>query len=831
MAELTALRYGHVTITPVGDLPVPADLLLEPSQVATVRIQVTGLHRAGRLIFEPIFDLIEMLPLDSTVGSLTLRTRGQGPAGNRKICMDLCLAVLGGDTAVGEIEQLAAYAHAAFGSDLSLFRVAPVDDDDLDWPVAGTVTLVRQPTFDTPAGPLPLRFTAGAPAGREKLLRALLAAEDQIDVIVTIQPTRLRNDEHTRVTDLHEQLTGLRERPELPSATRLVDGYPLERLIAAATDTLASYRTQTWMTQIAVVEANARTETTRRAIGRAIGGNFDTRDGGGIRQVANPSSFLAGGFDLVPVKHPDRLLHAARYGQIDQHTYRELTDVATAGELRNLIVWPSGVEGPVPGLDDWEPADTNTDIPASGPGDLIVGTTASGQPVPVPWRVATQHVLHVGTTGAGKSASLLNIGQQAIHDGRGLIVIDSNDDLLRLLATEAHAAGRPVVIIDGASGQFDRVNLVAGDTPEEIDARVYAVIEGSTAGLPTEMYGPVGRRFLEGACRMLARLGLPFSNLSDYATDPALAGKHAKQVGEGWATQFANEISMRKPEDRAELIGWVDAKIAHLRRQVTTDTFLSQASTVDLFAALDAGVVVLINPGEDQSQSRVVAGMVFAYLDRWARTRDAMSSETLVLLDEAQNIAGPLLTRSLTEWRKRAMSLHLATTTLGLLDVSADAAIANTSTIVAFRNRGRTGQTIAGLFDLDAGRLGRLPNLTAYVVSAEMTEPVKVTVPTRPATPERYPDGVVDVIDRRKRVASEWSAPDEDELDETVADMLDRALLLLRDESNADADPARDYDVSQLNGRGDDSEPLMNLDEILDEWPLLSAEFGDQDPF
>jgi len=758
-----------VRTCPTDGLPLPPGLLVMPEQIAMVRLQVTGMHPGRPVMFEPLIDVAEMLPFEATVGSLTVRVsvRERRSRGGRAVSLEARVAVVGDRTAGLEAARLGSYLETAYGTDRSVFELAASDADE-DWPDGGTVTLVRQPALSTAAGSVPIRFAPGPRLGRDRLLRGMLAASGDLDVIVTLQPSQLSDDERAQLLGVRSGLLALRDRPDTPSPMQVVDGYPLERLIATATDAAVSYSTSSWITQIVIVESGPSSEVTRRVIGQAIAGSYDTIDGPGQRTVANPSSFIAGGFELIPIRDARLLLTAARVGQVAQHAHRSISDLVTGGEITNLLCWPTGNDGPVPGIAlNPPPAEQTRPL---APGDLVVGLLRDdGRPVGISRLEATQHLLYLGASGSGKSAALRSAVDQAIAAGRAAVVVDANDDLARLAAHAAAEAGREVVVLDVATGSGDRVNLWSGGTDEEIDDLAYAVIEGAVADLPPEFYGPMGRKFLEPATRVCARLELPLSTISRYGTDPRLARAHAEEIGEDWALQWAAELAGRSETERVELSTFVDSKLSGLQRRVVAETLLSQRPTTTLTGVLDRGGVLIINPGPDPTSARTVTGVALSRLDRWVRTRSARSAPVDVVVDEAQNAVGAMLNRCATEWRKRNVSLHIAVTTLGMLGSSADAAIANTSTTLLFRNRGGTAQMLAGLFGLDPGDISRLANLTCFVVTPTVTEPVLVDVPERPATPDSYPAVVVDGVDLRRRRADgcaralvlELDAPDQ----------------------------------------------------------------------
>jgi hypothetical protein len=749
---LNDLTCPVATAVPNG-LPVPPALLAPPEQVATVRLKVTVMHTGRPVLIEPLIDVAEMLPRESTVGSLTIRVSGRRDGSDRRIGLEARVSVIGDANAVLEADRLGSYLQAAYATNLSVFDLAADVPDD-GWPDTGTVTLVRQQVVQTRAGEVPIRFAPGPRLGRDRLLRAVLAANSDIDVIITVQPTHLSDSERSRLLDVQAGLLALRDRTDQPAPTRIVDGYPLERLIATVTDAAASYATSSWIAQTVIVENGASSEVTRRVIGQAIAGSYDTADGPGQRTVANPSSFISGGFELIPVRNPASMLDAARLGQLVQHDHRSISDLVTAGEIPNLMCWPTGNDGPIPGIAQNMPG--LDQIRSVREGDLIIGHVADdGRPVPLSRPEATQHALYVGATGAGKSAALHSSVSQAIAAGRGVVVFDANDDLARLAAHAAVAAGRETVLVDLASGSGDRVCLWAGATDEEIDDLAYAVIEGAVADIPTEFYGPMGRKFLEPAARVCARLGLPLSTISEYGTNTKLAREHAARVGEKWAIQWAAELSGRSPHEQVELGSFISSKLSGLCREVVSDTLLSPRPTTSLRSVLERGGVVIINPGPDPSTARIVTGVLLAYLDRWARTRTATSSPVDVIVDEGQNAAGAMLTRCLTEWRKRNLSLHIAATTLGMFARSADAAIANTSTTLLFRNRGATANALGALFDLDPADISKLPNLACFAVTPTVIEPVLLDIAPRPATPDRYPDLLTEEMAVRSRVADE----------------------------------------------------------------------------
>jgi len=332
--------------------------------------------------------------------------------------------------------------------------------------------------------------------------------------------------------------------------------------------------------------------------------------------------------------------------------------------------------------------------------------------LPVPFRVPDamrfEHCHIIGGTGHGKTQLLQRLIHddlvKAVEDGRSVVVIDSQGDLIqKLLRLELFSP-------DAEAGLADRLVLV-----DPSDIEFPAALNLFDAHLDrTEGYSAVDReRVLNGVVelyetffgamlgaeltqkqgvifRYLARLmitipGATLHTLMQVMEDGAPFKLHMDQLQGSarhfFATEFfAPSFSATKKQILRRLWGV-------LSTPAFERMFMQRENKLDLYAAMNAGKIILVSTAKDllkQDGSALLGRFFIAMIAQAALERSAIPADqrtpTFVYIDEAQEYFGDDVETILNQARKYRVGLTLAHQTLDQLSPRLRAALhANTS--------------------------------------------------------------------------------------------------------------------------------------------------------
>lgn len=388
-------------------------------------------------------------------------------------------------------------------------------------------------------------------------------------------------------------------------------------------------------------------------------------------------------------------------------------------------------------------ASAGSRVIVSEPGGLAIGNTPSGNLLRLAAADRARHLYVLGGTGAGKSTFLLNLIDQDMRNGEGVIVLDPHGDLAEDAAALARRVRPADLIYCDASdphGNF-RLDILAGPGPDAVLRRSYAanaLIRILTrvlyAGIP-EAFGPVFESYFRNALMLLMDAGGPDATLLDFEAifaDAKFRNALLDRCSDPKVRQFWREIAGVVTHDEMRLQNiapYITCKLA----QFTGNPLLSRilcdpGPRLDLAAAMDQRRIVIIRMPKGligQSEAELLAALVVMRIGQagMARASQARLSRTPVRLyiDEVQTCAGEGLSELLAESRKFGLSLVLANQSLGQMDGrgrqpnTSDAALANAANLVVFRLGAPDAARIAPWFEPEASwrDLCRLPDFHA----------------------------------------------------------------------------------------------------------------------
>lgn len=353
--------------------------------------------------------------------------------------------------------------------------------------------------------------------------------------------------------------------------------------------------------------------------------------------------------------------------------------VLTAPELAALWHLPS--EGPPQLRIVRSPALPPPQGTEQGVRALGLSTWSNGaRPVGLSIPDSRSHLHLLGSTGTGKTTTMLNLAAQDIAAGRGVGVLDPKGDLVRgLLGRIPPERISDVVLISpddtGHSVGINPLELWPGEDRYLVADNVLAIFRR----IYERFWGPRTDDVLK--CALLTLLARPNCTLAQV---PLLLSDEAfrRQALEGLSDRigldpFWDEYERLTASQRAEMVGPVLNKLRDFLVRPRLRRILCQArSTVDLREVLDSGKIVLadlsVGRWGDMTASLVgsflVARIWQAVLARSAREEESRP-DFFLFVDEFQHFLGSASSFSsvLAEARSLRLSLTVANQHLGQL--------------------------------------------------------------------------------------------------------------------------------------------------------------------
>ncbi|MFV0434103.1 MAG: type IV secretory system conjugative DNA transfer family protein [Leucobacter sp.] len=319
-------------------------------------------------------------------------------------------------------------------------------------------------------------------------------------------------------------------------------------------------------------------------------------------------------------------------------------------ELAALIAWPlsESAENTLPGHPGTHPRLLPPPERLASTRRPFAVTTAPGEPVRfgISARDSLQHTLLMGPTGSGKSVAMLAQVENAMLDGRGLLLIDPKTDLVNdVLARVPEHRRRDVVVIDPTSSRPIGMNPLQGDG-RSAELRADAIL-AVFRDLFADSWGPRTQDILTASLLLLARQkGATLTMLPALLTDERFRRKMLRGVEDklGLGTFWAGYEAMSDVQ-RAQVIAPVMNKIRAFLLRPSLRAVLGQAEPVfqlnDIFTKRRI-VLVSLNKGLIGAESaRLLGALIVSQLWPLTLARAGLPANrrhvVSVFIDEVQD--------------------------------------------------------------------------------------------------------------------------------------------------------------------------------------------------
>lgn len=339
----------------------------------------------------------------------------------------------------------------------------------------------------------------------------------------------------------------------------------------------------------------------------------------------------------------------------------------------------------------------------SGPGATI--GTVGGKPLILPHAHLASHMLVVGGSGTGKSASLLKILQQDAMHGLGIGLIDPHGETADRLVELIPASRRDdIVWVDVDDPEYSvAINPMEG-TKEQPELRPYVagqllhLIKNN--GETTNSWGPAAENHLKH-CLLLAMCHPSGGTICD-------AAKLLED--DGWADYLLSKTKDESIQNHFKLWRrtegehgygswrpWLLSRLHPFTKSLALRRFLQRPSTLKLGEAMDQRRILIFRLGKatlSELECQLLGTTLLLEFQRaaFARARQpaAQRAPFRLVVDEFHNFASDATPSLFREARKYNLGLVAATQSLGSLmrpTVASlkDAVLASTATKVCFR--------------------------------------------------------------------------------------------------------------------------------------------------
>ena len=339
-----------------------------------------------------------------------------------------------------------------------------------------------------------------------------------------------------------------------------------------------------------------------------------------------------------------------------------------------------------------------------------LGIDAAGNPVSLQLHERLRQIAVLGKTGMGKSTLLRSIVAQDIARGDGVLLIDPHGTLAEeCLALVPPTRRNQVCFFDLSDGEFPiAFNLFADVHPDDREL----LAEGIVSAMYTiwgDSWGPQLERILRNTLIVLLDSpGTSFLHIPRFLTDPEFRARVVGRAKNPVARAFFEGQFASWPQDFIETsISPVLNKVEAFAVNRKIRNVLGQARAKLHFEhALRHGRIVIAKLAKGSVGDKPAFLMGSLLLARalaaiMARERDPADRRPFhIVIDEAQNFGSGVITTLLTDARKFAASVVVATQFLDRLENEArQAVLGSTETLVCFRLGPDDARHLAPLFD------------------------------------------------------------------------------------------------------------------------------------
>ncbi|MBI1300069.1 MAG: DUF853 family protein [Alphaproteobacteria bacterium] len=366
--------------------------------------------------------------------------------------------------------------------------------------------------------------------------------------------------------------------------------------------------------------------------------------------------------------------------------------------------------------------------PADQSNGSLIGADRFGKSVILKDEDANQHVLVLGTTGAGKTVTISNIVESAIHRGLPLIYVDGKGDydLARKVEAYAHAYSRPVWVFGmrGESVCYDP--LASGGYTSKKD-RIIELREWSE-----EHYKKLAEGYLQAVFKVMDALRLPsdlitLSQHLDLKKLKALVREHEKSLhnAQDLMDMLNTQDKASKAIDSlvAEIQNFTQSEIGHLFQAKDNQDVLTLEKVIKNNGIAYFCLPALEFPSMSQTLGRLIINDLKATMGQFLVQHQR--PKLYAIFDEFSVFAGEQVLNVIN--MGRSAGIHAVLSTQSLSDIASgrkenadhfiNQAVGNCNTFIMHRqNSPEDAETLASI-------IGTRPSLeyTAQISQQEAT--------------------------------------------------------------------------------------------------------------
>lgn len=397
---------------------------------------------------------------------------------------------------------------------------------------------------------------------------------------------------------------------------------------------------------------------------------------------------------------------------------------------------------------------------------LYIGT-AGGEYVGIPGRDRLEHVFSVGSTGSGKTSTLIPGFIQDAQAGRGAAYFDIHGRTAPLLL-DYISRSRQVAYLDASDFNFPfAYNRLHNIAPEHW----HLVIDSLMSSFKHVWGDSWGERMDYILCNCLRTL-LPLRtatlfDIKRLMTDREWCWKIVgtkiknKDVQDFWFKEFPWGDDAVSERQRRDWIMPVIDKIGQLAIADPMVNIIGQVrNTIDLRKIIDEQQLLIINLDKTklgEKNAKLLGSLLISDLNHAAQQR-MTSSPFYCYVDEFTQIATSTFADIVSEARNWSLHLHLAGQTLRQIDehisrATRDAILGNCATLVVFKVAAGDVDVLAPEFThpFEPTRLRNLERHQAYIRHRNEPETLMRTVPLEGWGFERYGDRDYHIAQSREK--------------------------------------------------------------------------------
>ncbi len=322
------------------------------------------------------------------------------------------------------------------------------------------------------------------------------------------------------------------------------------------------------------------------------------------------------------------------------------------------------------------------------------------------------HTVVFGGTGLGKTTLLEHLADRSLRDGRTVVAMCPHGDLAARVAALAQVNGSLMDVIDfGDSEHPPEWNLCTtppGITPEAWADELVHMIRNVWATMPEIYFGPVWRRTMRAALRVLVEDPAGphrLTELPDVIRNPKKWTAAVDRIGDSELRLVLKEAADAVAHDRERsYANFVFGKLEPFLGQPDLASMLDQpGSTVDTSQVLHGRSLAVAAPisAVGDEGSTLVVSAVLSQVWQQIRNWSGPTPRIDILVDEAQRFPAHILKPLLAESRKFGIRLRLATQSpASFAEETRESVLSNCGAVGTFRLSPRGAAELDDLFPL-----------------------------------------------------------------------------------------------------------------------------------